>query len=75
MATHLSPEEQAIMLELFQALARLDGREIGRQTLHFSGAAQTCPDPSAFLNSLQVAQHAGSPSPHLLCAGNAFTRK
>ena len=54
MATHLSPEEQGIMLELFQALARLDGREIGRQTLRFSGAAQTCPDPPAFLASLQA---------------------
>ena len=42
------------MLELFQALARLDGREIGRQTLRFSGAAQTCPDPPAFLASLQA---------------------
>ena len=54
MATHLSPEEQGIMLELFQALARLDGREIGRQTLRFSGAQQTCPDPQAFLAGLQV---------------------
>ena len=45
------------MLELFQALAALDGREIGRQTLRFSGDAQTCPDPSAFLNSLQVRVH------------------
>ncbi|KAK9836261.1 hypothetical protein WJX81_000321 [Elliptochloris bilobata] len=54
MATHLSPEEQSIMLELFQALARLDGREIGRQTLRFSGSQQTCPDPQAFLSSLQT---------------------
>ncbi len=54
MATHLSPEEQGIMLELFQALARLDGQEIGRQTLRFSGAQQTCPDPQAFLSSLQA---------------------
>ena len=42
------------MLELFQALARLDGQEIGRQTLRFSGAQQTCPDPQAFLSSLQA---------------------
>lgn len=36
MATHLSPDDQGLMLELFQAFSRLDGRGIGECTLKFS---------------------------------------
>lgn len=36
MATHLSPEDQSLMLELFQAFSRLDGRGIGECTLKFN---------------------------------------
>ncbi|EIE27087.1 ABC1-domain-containing protein [Coccomyxa subellipsoidea C-169] len=53
MATHLSPEDQGLMLELFQAFSRLDGREIGECTLKFSKDNQTCPDPTAFKEELQ----------------------
>ncbi|CAL8470433.1 g9975 [Coccomyxa elongata] len=53
MATHLSPDDQSLMLELFQAFSRLDGRGIGECTLKFSKDNQTCPDPQAFKEELQ----------------------
>lgn len=45
MATHLSSQDQANMVALFTALADLDGAEVARQTLAFSGPQQSCPDP------------------------------
>lgn len=63
MATHLSPEDQGLMLELFQAFSRLDGREIGECTLKFSKDNQVrlcCSPYVAKVHVLQVQRCMGA---------------
>ncbi|KAK9788286.1 hypothetical protein WJX73_008757 [Symbiochloris irregularis] len=64
MATHLSEEDQAHMLELFTAFAVYDGDGMAKAILAFSGDKQACPSPSAFAaqldDELQVVKRSGA---------------
>ncbi len=54
MATALSEADQANMLELFKSFAAKDAPAMADATLAFSGPSQSCPDPVAFRNHVQV---------------------
>ncbi|WIA28428.1 hypothetical protein OEZ86_010973 [Tetradesmus obliquus] len=54
MATELSLEDQKNMVGLFRSFAALDGANVARWTLRFSGAEQACEDPKAFVEDMQA---------------------
>lgn len=63
MATALSKGDQVHMMELFRAFSAKDAPGMADATLAFSGASQSCPDPLAFRNHVQVRASANLPAP------------
>jgi len=53
MATELSDEDRSNMVGLFKSFAAMDGTEVGKWVLRFSGPDQHCPAPDDFISAME----------------------
>ncbi|KAF5834796.1 ABC1 family-domain-containing protein [Dunaliella salina] len=53
MATELSDEDKSNMVGLFRSFAAMDGTEVGKWVLRFSGPDQHCPAPGDFIGAME----------------------